>query len=366
MITALAAALTTTAMPRFHSASLKEVCVKAGLQLPDSMPANADNDSTWRYNGRTLRVRTNALCDVSHIGMKIFDSRLATTYKARPLLDYIERYALEEQFPANDEERRKREAKEMITFVKGNRNVLAQLTPNIPFTVEEIERRGYRITWTTANGNVTVSIPADYQLITGTTAVELEDIFERDVQRQEPVYATKQLPCQWNNATVSCADGVSILSDGVYLSETIRSDVYMEEHDGKMRVVNDVAQPLQSVRNILLTGINDHPLPLRLTLNRYGYKRSDTYITLQQFLAYCQMEGCRMFVGIKSQTTEEITATVFALNAAMGYNHMLSVKFPLSLLENGNGVIEGQLFAYIPIQNVTEKFFTESINTYIR
>ena len=51
------------------------------------------------------------------------------------------------------------------------------------------------------------------------------------------------------------------------------------------------------------------------------------------------------------------------VNEANGYLHMLSIVFPTDVLRRQGGMIEGRLFVYIPIHNVTEQFFD---NTYYK
>ena len=84
------------AAPAYHTSCLERLARAIGLALPDTLSPGVDNDSTWSFRGRTLRIRTNSFGDVSHIGYKLFDTRWAATSTERPVLDFVERYALEE------------------------------------------------------------------------------------------------------------------------------------------------------------------------------------------------------------------------------------------------------------------------------
>ena len=152
-----------------------------------------------------------------------------------------------------------------------------------------------------------------------------------------------------------------IIKGEEYLSSMIRNDLYIEEKEGKKRVMIDKRKPVQTVTNILITGVFDKEIPMTMTLNRYGYSCSQTDITLQQFINLCYFDECKLYVGIKTHNKEYITATVFALNNKLAYNHVLSLKFPLELLNGSNNKIEATAYAYIPLQNVNEKFFTQSL-----
>ena len=119
----------------------------------------------------------------------------------------------------------------------------------------------------------------------------------------------------------------------------------------------DPARPLQSVKNVLLTGYSEKPVTVDLTLNMYGSNRSNVKLTLQQIIEYFHKEGCRLYLGIKSYNDNNVEATLFAVNTSMAYNHTMSVVFPLSLVNGGEGTVKATLYAYTPLQNITEKFF---------
>ena len=55
-----------------------------------------------------------------------------------------------------------------------------------------------------------------------------------------------------------------------------------------------------------------------------------------------------------------VTGTLFIYNEPLGYNHVLSFSFPTTLLSGSGGRVEARLYAYIPLHNVTEKFFNQN------
>lgn len=362
MITTIAFTLSVNAAPSFRTHCLETLSKAIKIDLPNRMGKNVDNDSTWSFAGKQLRVRTNAYSDVSHIGYKLFDSRWAGNNEAQPLLDFIERYALEQDAHIEKKDKVEEASKKRVIFVEGNASMLRQRTPEMPITINEKERRGYSVEWKNGNLKISMIIPADYQLITGANVIELENIFERDVCRLNPTLIADTLPDSWKNSSISRSDSLIIASNGNYLSDMIRSDLYLRETSGKRSIVLDTSKPLQSVNNILLTGHFDKEIPLELTIDKYGYVKTNIKISLQQFIIYCQQENCKLYLGIKTHTDETITATLFAVNSKMAYNHMISLNFPLSLLSKGKGKIKGTLYAYTPLQNITEKFFINNIN----
>lgn len=360
-VTMAAFALQANAAPSFRTQKLEALAKAIKLNLPEQLGINTDNDSTWNYAGKTLRIRTNSYGDVSHIGYHLFDSRWAARYEAQSLLDYIERYALEQDAPKSQTDPAEYASRQRITFIEGKPAMVCLLTPETPVTIQEKERRGYIVEWTSNRQKVSMLVPADYQLFTGANAIELENIFERDICRIPTTLMADVLPDEWANCTLSHSENILIASNGSYLSSQIRSDLYLQKGAEKNSLIVDSERPLQSVNNILLTGYFNQEIPLELTIDKYGYLKSKLKITLQQFICYCRQEKCKLYIGIKTRTNDQITTTLFALNTQMAYNHTISLDFPLSILRDGTGIIKGTLYAYTPLQNITEKFFISNV-----
>lgn len=361
VITIAAFALQANAAPSFRTQRLEALAKAIKLDLPEQLGVNIDNDSTWNYAGKTLRIRTNSYGDVSHIGYYLFDSRWAAHYSVQPLLDYIERYALEQDTPKSQKDPAEEASRQRITFIEGEAVMVRMLTPETPITIQEKERRGYTVEWTKERQKVSMLVPADYQLFTGANAIELEHIFERDICRIPTTLMADTLPDEWSNCNLSHSENILIASNGSYLSDQIRSDLYLQKGVDKNSLIVDPDSPLLSVNNILLTGYFNQEIPLELTIDKYGYLKSKLKITLQQFISYCRQEKCKLYIGIKTRTNDQITTTLFALNTQMAYNHTISLDFPLSILRDGAGVIKGTLYAYTPLQNITEKFFISNV-----
>lgn len=366
---AVAFTLSVDAAPRFRTRCLETLAKAMKMEFPSELGVNADNDSTWRFKGRNLRVRTNHYGDISHIGYKLFDSNWARQYESRALLDFIERYALEQDVPVEGMDKAEYSSRKNITFLQGNASLLKHLSSDQPLLIKEKERRFYHVEWGEKDSlKVRMHIPADYQVIVGANAIELEEIFERDLKRTSQALFPDSLPESWADGTCSYSEQFCIVSNGCYLSEQIRSDLYLckaseKERESRRKYVMrmDKAKPFQTITNMLLTGYADRKIPLRLTIDKYGYSTATLDTFLQQVLRYFFQEGCRPYLGVKTYDRNTMTATLFALNSKMGYNHMLSMEVPLSILSEGRGEIKGKVYLYTPLQNITEKFFTNDI-----
>ncbi|MCZ8372413.1 hypothetical protein O6P32_06775 [Phocaeicola sp. KGMB11183] len=336
------------------------------MDFSSDMGINVDNDSTWQFKGRVLRVRTNHYGDISHIGYKLFDSSWASHYEARPLLDFIERYALEQDVKIEGIDKAEAASRKNVTFLQGDASLLKKITSEKMLRIKEVERRYYCVEWGEDSLRIKMNVPADYQVLVGANAIELEAIFERDLKRTSSLLFSNKLPENWKKGSFSYSEQFCIVSNGCYLSDEIRSDLYLnkkKDNGQEYVVLIDKAKPLQSITNILLTGCMNKDIPMMLTIDKYGYSKVKLEVSLQQVLRFFFQDGCSPYLGIKTYDGTVLTATLFALNSKMGYNHMLSLEVPMSILLEETGTIKGEVYVYTPLQNITEKFFTNDIRS---
>ena len=347
-----------SAKPSFYTERLEMIACAVGVDVPDNLGKQVVMEDFDIYKGRPLKLKVNQWGDVSHIGYKLFDETNGSYDSMTSFFNFIERYFLELDLQIDGRTPEERIHLDKVRCASGNITMRHKVTDQTAFSVRHVGRRKYEIQWALEKDTLGLVVPADCQLIIGANAIELECIFERDVHRVVPV----PLVCDWNNKKLASSEKENLVVNvGDYLSNEIRSDLYLQQKGEKLELLLDVERPVESIKNILLTGCFVRDIPLALTINRYGYKKTETSITLQQFVEYCRMEGCSMYVGIKKHTKESITATVFALNNALGYNHVLAVDFPIGILAGRHSAILGTSYVYIPLQNVTKDFFMQEI-----
>lgn len=360
LVAVSALVLKSSAEPHFYTNLHRMIAQTVKLEVLDTL--GICRNETYDYKGKTLRVKTNHLGDISHIGYKLFHDDVMAYYESTVFFDFLERYFLELDLKLDHRSPADRMSLDKVDC-QGNLNLLSKITENTPFTLDFLERRMYKIKWTIDKQTLSMTVPADCQLLLGANAIELEEIFKRDICRlHASIPDVKQ---EWSHTSTSQDGEWIIANSGTYLSDEIRSDVFLRKKNGELTLAVDPKKPIQSVKNILLTGMNGQILPMQLKINQYGYKNSDVSVSLQQYLDYCKKEKCQLFVGIKTSEKDRITATLFAVNNFLGYNHVLSVDFPLGILSGDTTqVIRSVLYAYIPLQNVTEKFFSKNNKKY--
>lgn len=334
--------------------------IAAAVGLADYSPAVCPivEDSVGTYRGRVLTMEVDEFGEVSHIGYRLFPNDSCAAIRSEPVLRFLERYALELDLCLDGRSAYERIDWDKVVLVEGDIRMLRDVTPSCGVSIEEIERRMYRVTIDVSGEALVLTIPSDGQLLLGANDVELEDIFERRVRVITPP-ASYDLEGHLERAEVYSSDSIVIAKIGEYISTEIRNELRLTKDSvGNVSLMDDISRPRESMENILLTGQWKEDIPLHLILDRYGYKRAESDITLQQLIALCLWEGCRLYVGIKTVEEDVITATLFALNTKLAYNHVISITFPKAVLASDMTTpVKARVYTYIPLQNVNEKFF---------
>lgn len=352
----------------YRTARLKQIASALSLRLPTDLKPSTDLGVVANRGGKEVYATTNAYGEVSHIGYRLFAPELAAHYQNEPLFQFIERYLLELDLRIDGKAADVRMDVDQVVFTRGTTALLRTLTPqtNFSFDMEEIRNRFYRLTWTfdPDGKEVSMVIPANCQLIIGANAIELEQMAVRDIQRAVKM-APKDILERWAEAKGFRGEHALILDGGAYMSRYIRGDLYVSETEGRNHPVCTPWQPMQSVSNLMLTGIADKEFPLALTMNRYGGKRDQMDVKLSQYIAFCLAEGCKLYFGVKKQTETELTGALFAYNQRFAYTHLLDVTFPLSLLSGQTTTgerIRCMAYVYIPTKLLDDRLFTQDFS----
>lgn len=343
----------------FSLPRIRDIANAVKLSVPSNIGANADNDSTWYWKGMRLRVCTDSQGTVCHIGYRLFGSGMMRTYPAPTVLRFLERYALEQDLGLDGKSNAQRMDVDNVLITNGTPALLRLIKDDTPFFINNIPRRMYKVSWTTEKGEVAITFPSDSQLLLGGNAVELETSLAERLPKQ-PEAADAELLLPWKNWIAPGTGNIRVADYGTYLSPLVGSKIYMVMRNSKWRPYFNLKHKVRTISNVMLTGVSRNDVPLHIVLDKYGDKTDTLDVTLKQFVSYCLSEGCKAYIGIKTVDESTLTGTLFIYNEPLGYNHVLSFSFPASLLSGCGGRVEARLYAYIPLHNVTEKFFNQN------
>ena len=223
-------------------------------------------------------------------------------------------------------------------FVTGPLATVDRIQPSDDFTYD-YDQHHYRATWS-RNGRTLLSVffPVEYELISGENKIEAENNIMTDIQKTA---ITKDVVDEKTN------------SSGFYLVPDLSSRLYFDK--GQL-IVNGLLQE-QSAANLMLTTAVDGDYRLAMTQVSYGFKKTTADVSLGQWISFCKNNGCQLYFGIDHVGQDgSVNGIVLAVNQTENYNHVLTVRVPMSIYDQRKGTIEAWLYPYIPTHNVRDMF----------
>ena len=249
---------------------------------------------------------------------------------------------------------------EKIAFLEGGFSQLAALCRDSIATMEMtlVDGKRYALTFHRTDGpRVTLSYPADYQLIMGVTLMELEErlpdaIRSYSVEKRESHEAVDTgLLEQVGNSPVYLLKGSSYV-----LPELNSNRYYVRESDSSYGLLYSEDLPLETMANLLTGADLDVPLSITILLVKYGYRTETFTVPLRQWMAYCMAEGCTPYFGVISHEKERLVCEVVMHNEMLGYAHVAKLVLDPAILADRKGVINARMNSYVPLSNVKAIF----------
>lgn len=359
IVTMIVMVATSVAATQYRTQRLYDISKAVGIENSDSTDIHALTDITFSYKEKRLNIKVNEYGEITHIGYKLFNDSLVILQKENvPIFDFVERYLLELDLMLDGRKPQERLKWDKITLVKGNVDMLRRINTNTPVSIEEIPRRMFRLTWLIGKDELSITFPADCQLNRGADIIELENLAEKDIQRIMP-FTKDELIQDWASLQPKQLQGIYVIEDGYFISEMVRGDILLIKKNGVFELLCDKGNPVNTVSNIMVTGMFERIIPTTMQFKKYGHVTDTLEVSLQQFISFCKEEGCKMYYGVEKINKDEIIGSIFAFNEKLGYNHILYVKFPLGILTGEEKTCRSTAHMYIPLHNMKEEFFNQ-------
>ena len=87
-------ALTQSFAATFSTEHVRRIATAIRLIVPDTLNAESYYTTLCSYQGRPIRVKTNAWGDVCNIDYQLFNNELIQAAGYEPVMNFIERYLL--------------------------------------------------------------------------------------------------------------------------------------------------------------------------------------------------------------------------------------------------------------------------------
>ncbi len=333
--------------------TLKLKAMASSLSLPGLDTLSIGVHSHFSYKERPLSVRVNRWNEVDHIGLKLFDSSLKGD-RLFSIYDFIERYLLELDLTKGTEQAI-RLGLNRISFQIGDSDTVFYFDGTEEFSYTLTAFRTCHAEWKRMGQTIlSMTFDLDYQMLSGCDIVELEQNYLKRLKCYEALQ-----PNDFHDFTFPKDERFHIVQGTTFMLDAIRNDLYFKKGE-TWALFSDTLKPVQSISNTMISRNVIGDYDLSVTFDLYGYKVEQTIVKLDNWLGLCEEEGCIAYFGLKEKLIDGYTGTVFMVNENLGYMHMLSVKFPMDTLRKKKGDIDGRMFVYVPLHNVSERFFYQT------
>lgn len=325
--------LSIVGQPTFRTQELKRLATTLAIEKTDLHEGY--NLLTVKGMPVTVHVKENT---VDHIGRQLFPEDVRSI-DSSPIFDFLERYFLQLQYPSVVTNASNMIRDDQFRFLKGNLRSVGDILPTDAFDYV-CDRSRYTATWS-RDGIVllSVSFPAEYQLISGENKVEAENHLMADIL----------------NATVDDEEEPVSTVYAQYISSDFTNQLYFDAGT----LISSEAHPAETSANMMLSQQTPGDYSLRISQVVYGFNKKEFLVPLRQWIAYCQASGCKLYYGVENiSDAGDIQAVVLAVNEAENYNHVLTVDIPALAISSRQGTIPAHLYSYVPTHNVRSLFAT--------
>lgn len=208
--------------------------------------------------------------------------------------------------------------------------------------------------WTDKKGNIlcNVKFPMNYSLISGLDMEEIQNKLEFELQHHT-AKGNVTMPTINPNKLLQ-QNGIYVNKGDHYIIEEFNANTYYADNLGQ-KPVNSVQYPVETLANIL-TGITPSGITANVTQNKYGLKKSNYTVKLNDLIDFFYANNCHPYFGVERVTDSEIVALVIYENTELFYNHLLNVTINTNVIAKGSGTIKINAYCYIPTHNLKALF----------
>lgn len=338
----------------FRSARLKRAAEVVGIA---SQTASILPDTTVglrAIDGRTVIVRTDHSGVIEHVGLPLFPT-VMRLLQPSPVYDFLEYAVLNKHYRVDPNQL----YLSKVVFQKGSwQSLAADDLSCCECAITNQDDRLYIVSWQRDGIEVAaVGVPVDYELLTNDTRRNME----RDLIRHLQAYRLPRVPRQLQTVTldklsVFGTTGLFVLQGKFHILPELNQNIYYrlvhnDSSEGGVipLVVVDEERPAETFSNLMMDSSGGVPdVLMHLDIHFSDYRRQQVDVPLPLLRDFLIRQGSELYFACSSADSLMLRGVLFVHNAASGYNHLLSVRLPVSQL----GVIQPEatadVYLYIP------------------
>lgn len=339
----------------YRSGSVKAAVTALGIA--DIVDTLSPGQSTFAYKGKQVYVRINNEREVVNVGMPLFAKTLKQLQPS-PIYDFLEYALLDNTFSISDNPFTYKN----VRFGKGKWHDLLSVDDNTSVSINNIDGKYYKIVWTNGKHIVAeVSFPIQYDMLSGSTHIEQENNFVRDLERYvpHPVHADSIVLRDTSNLELRLTDGgvrYYVNKGETLYTENITGDTYyIMGTDSVIRLLYDNRYPAETLCNVFLEGAFCAK-DVAVTIMGQDFQQRNLQTSVSTLASFLKANGCRNFFGLKKNTVKELSFSIYAENRSSGYTHLFVFTCNPHYALNGNTPLNAKAFLYIPTSNIKSLF----------
>ena len=337
------------AVPPFRSDRLEamaDALDKAGIAaLPDG------EHQLFLAGATVLVVKKSGT--VEHIGYALFSEEQRTLTGA-VIGNFLERYSLEANLPVQREKTLDVQLLEDgVSFPRGgDLNSLLKLSrePGLPLRLSQMGGRKYLLEW----GSFAMVFPSDAELLLGRGQAENDRRLPEELAAA-PAPTTPPLPS--SETLTKRPDGLLEEQLGWYYLPGLNANRYFTAlPNGSLQAVDTPAHPSETMANMLAGLVEPGAITVQIKRSVYGLHQDYFTISLRALSGYARQFGCTPYWGLIAQDEELLEGELILRNEAAGFNHVLRLQVPYTVLAAKEGCIQARLTPFVPTHSLKYLF----------
>ena len=297
----------------------------------------------------------------NHIGIKLFDRELINKHPS-PLYYFVERYFLELLLSQNNNDIQTRLKQERVKLsseyypkaplLEGIRQIVDGFSTEHSIIINCSNHRYSMIATDGKKEVFSFEFPVRNELITGETKLEAENSLYPKLMLHRTNSNTG--PDEVDLSIYK--DSLFVYNDEYYMTENIIASSYYKKDEDKYIPVFDKNLLSESVYNLFNASYKEN-VQIEVTQKMYGNKTNTFTISLPIMMDFLRTQHCQIYSGIRKMDKENIEGVILAVNAELGYQHMMMFTMKSGFLPLQEELtINASMYSYIPIHNVSTLF----------
>lgn len=340
----------------FQSKLLCELAKSIGYSQVDTLKEGIHNAGS--AFGMPIIAEYDKNHAVTHIGFRLFGNDLKKEYVS-DVYNFLERYFLEIYCWKDKTTLQRKLHDDKVMFTTGSFTDVNRIRETDQFSISMVENKFYEVAWADTLGTfLSLAFPVQYELLLGMPLAEIEQTMYSQITGASKAKEENRFPEteKWNDEVYR-----TVPYEKFHI-ESLNTCSYYYKRDKELSLVLDTIHADLAVQNIFHE-VTRFDNPMQFEQNLYGFKKTEFYVTLQQWINYCKEQKLTIYTAIEEEYTDGFKLLLIAQSKNLGYNHMLSILIPRNFIEKPSAKIQASLNAFIPthsVKNLFQKYDSKS------